>query len=51
MLDRPQGMTVESCLRDIIAHWDNFGPIHGLSEKIDIARKFLRDRERSLHHA
>jgi hypothetical protein len=34
-------VSVESALRAVIAHWDEFGPEHGLDECIDQARRAL----------
>lgn len=41
-----QEKRTETLLRMLIAHWDEFGPTYGFSEKIDIARKHLRSLER-----
>jgi hypothetical protein len=33
--------TLLALLTGIIAHWDEFGPEHGLHEKIEMARKVI----------
>lgn len=42
---RDQAIATETAfrlLRQIVAHWDEFGPEHGLDEKMDQARGFVR---------
>ena len=37
-----QGETAFRLLRGIVQHWDEFGNEHGLDERMDAARKFIR---------
>ncbi len=36
------GMTSFRLLKGIVAHWDEFGHEHGLDERMDAARRFIR---------